>query len=553
MRYHRSGDRQEHEQRLFARQHRLTRAVVAAAVSEDPALLDDVIDGAVAICEQSSWCWPAHDDAHQRRGHVLPDVDNPFLDLGAGEVAGQLAWLDHLVGAHLDERAPGLRQRIRAEVHRRVFAPFLQRRDWHWLGLQGPAHNWNPWIHQNVVTAAAALIDDQELRAEVIALAIAGLDNYLVDLPVDGAIDEGFHYWWNGACRAWETLAILDHATDGALDASSIASLRASVGFPAMLALGAHWCYSFSDSHARLDPGLPWHLLHRWARLVGHEGARRFALSQRPRTPPLADEREGLGRLVLGLLDRDWSDAEPVSLPVTGTHYVASTQILVGHRGDLSLAATGGHNGENHNHHDVGSVSVGLRGRPVLVDPGRVIYDARTFGAGRHRLWYVRSDWHNVPSVAGARQGTGAQFRAVDVEFRPEETASGGPSLRADLSELYPGPTRWQRTATLGLSEVRIRDVWSGPVPEQPHCLHWVIAGEPHDEAAGSVRVLTPAGSVELSWDEETAFPRWQTREPLDPMMRHSWGERLIRLTLTVRPDHLRAGELTLRVRPHRS
>src|SRR6478735_5913386 len=85
-RYRRDGDRVEYEDRVFAREDRLTRAVVAALVSDDPAWVDEVADGVILLCEQSSWCWPAHGDP----GTTLPVVTEPVLDLGAGEVAARL-------------------------------------------------------------------------------------------------------------------------------------------------------------------------------------------------------------------------------------------------------------------------------------------------------------------------------------------------------------------------------------------------------------------------------------------------------------------------------
>src|SRR5690606_28203536 len=91
-RYHGDGDRLTYEDLVTARQQRLPRAVVAAAATGDADRLDAVADLVWQLCEQSSWCWPAHDDTRSTRGWVLPDPDRPFLDLGAGEVVGQLAW-----------------------------------------------------------------------------------------------------------------------------------------------------------------------------------------------------------------------------------------------------------------------------------------------------------------------------------------------------------------------------------------------------------------------------------------------------------------------------
>ena len=149
-RYFRDGDRDEYEQSVFARQRRLSRAAAVAAATLDPRWIDEVADGIILVCEQSTWCWPAHDDTYRARQAVLPSMIDPFLDLGAGEVIGQLAWVDQLLGTQLDERFPGLRTRIRHEAMVRVLEPFARRRDWHWLGLDGDVHNWNPWIHGNV-------------------------------------------------------------------------------------------------------------------------------------------------------------------------------------------------------------------------------------------------------------------------------------------------------------------------------------------------------------------------------------------------------------------
>ena len=52
-----------------------------------------------------------------------------------------LAWIDHLLGTALDRRVPGIRARIRHEARVRVIDPFVRRRDWHWLGLDGDVHN----------------------------------------------------------------------------------------------------------------------------------------------------------------------------------------------------------------------------------------------------------------------------------------------------------------------------------------------------------------------------------------------------------------------------
>src|SRR5690606_21750795 len=215
-RYFQDGDRTGYEENVFGRQARLTRAVLMAAATGDDGWLAEAADGIVLLCEQSSWCWPAHGASCRPRGTALPDPASPCLDLGAGDVAAQLAWADQALGERLDERFPGLRERVRAEVRTRVLEPFTRRRDWHWLGLDGHVHNWCPWICGNVLVAALRLAEPGEERALQVALAVEGIDRYLGALPADGSVDEGYEYWWNGACRALEALDVLAHATAGA-------------------------------------------------------------------------------------------------------------------------------------------------------------------------------------------------------------------------------------------------------------------------------------------------------------------------------------------------
>ncbi len=557
-RLRRDGNRTDHEALVLARQQRLSRAVLAAAATLEDRWVDQVADGVWALCEQSSWCWPAHDDAHAERGWFLPDVDRPYLDLGAGEVAGQLAWTDHLLGDALDARYPGLRARVRTEVRRRVVDPFVERRDWHWIGLDGDVHNWNPWIHGNVLVAALRLLDapaEADLRARVVALAVEGLDRYVATLPDDGATDEGYAYWWNGACRAIEALDTLATATGGALDAlagdGAVASLRATVGFPHRMHLGGDWYLNVADGQARPPRAQPWHALHAAARRVGDGAARRHAASYRVPGEPVADEAEGLGRLVRAVTDGAWVAQTPTDPPLPRDAWLGSIQVLVareraGSPAGLTLAAKGGHNGEHHNHDDVGSFVVASDGVPVLVDAGRPTYTAQTFGPDRYALWMMQSSWHNVPEVAGSAQGTGAQFAARDVRVdglspaaEGDGPAPGRTGIALELAGAYPVPvSTWRRDVRLerGARRVVVDDAWGLDPATEHHrpgtSVRLLVAGQVElGTGHALVHPLDGATPVRVSWPADvpaTVVPR-----PLDdPLLSEVWGPSLTRIDL---------------------
>lgn len=584
-RYFRDGNRTAYEDLVRARQERLTRAVVmasltagqespAASHASDPdaaadaeAWLDEVIDGAFLLCEQSSWCWAAHDDVHARLGHVVPDRDRPYLDLGAGEVAAQLAWLDHVLGTSLDRRAPGLRRRIRHEVQERIISPFLEQNDWHWLGLDGHVHNWNPWIHSNILAAALFLVEDSALQAKTVAKCVDGLDRFLAVIPADGAIDEGFSYWWNGAGRALEALALLEEATAGSL-AADLPVVRALVAFPHRMHIGQKWFLNVADGPAVAERNLPWSMVRKWALRLGDLEAATHAEAMTATAP---DAAFGLGRTLHALLELDVerADTAPTAPPLAAFTYLPSVQIMVarqtpGTTEGLLVTAKGGHNGENHNHKDVGSVTVAVDGIPLVVDAGQPTYTAQTFGPNRYDIRAMQSGWHSVPTPFGLEQGAGAQFGADVIQAPTPED----PRLILELARAYGlahGST-WRRSVSLDRpgSRVRIEDIWDLPASESEGTddvdIHFLLAGTvslgpqgtatvlPHGipaaEATGANGIGSRGGI--LRWDQPAAVVLVDEWLLDDPLLASVWGARLTRLRFRMPAGQRAAGSFTL-------
>ncbi|MEW9871514.1 heparinase II/III family protein [Arthrobacter sp. HS15c] len=593
-RYFRDGNRTAYEGLVGVRQQRLTRAVAMALLAgrdggmvagigaeaghastdagsvlrgaDTADWLDEVVDGVFLLCEQSSWSWAAHDDVFSRSGEVVPDKSRPYLDLGAGEVAAQLAWTDYVLGDSLDARAPGLRRRIRQETHERVITPFLDRMDWHWLGLDGDVHNWNPWIHTNLIAAALFLVNDPQLQAATVARCIEGLDRFLASLPADGAIDEGFAYWWNGAGRALEGLALLEEATAGALDVDSPV-VRQLVAFPHRMHLGGNWFLNVADGPARAASGLPWDMLHQWALRLDDRDAAGHAATFGSDQP---EATAGLGRVLYALLrgTETRGAEESGRAPLVPFTYLPSVQIMVaretaGTDQGLLLAAKGGHNGEHHNHRDVGSLVVAVDGVPLLVDAGQPTYTAKTFSPDRYEIRAMQSAWHSVPAPFGLEQGTGKDFAAGVLQAPTPDD----PTLRLALGAAYGlRPEQWIRSSSLNREDGRVvvADRWDLPeVPDRatPDVdITYLAAGTVRLGEEGSATILPdgiPAADIPVAGNGRGVRLRWEPGAavvlvdewPLDdPLLSEVWGARLTRLRFRLSEEFRAAGAFTLTV-----
>lgn len=541
----RDGVRTQHEDAARALRHDVALQVIAAVLTGEIAAatappgaaehLDRAVDGLVALAETSTWCWAPHDRGAAERDEVLPDPDRPFLDLGAAEVASLVAWSDHVLGPHLDVRAPGLRRRLRREVEQRVLGPFERVRDWHWIGRDGDAHNWNPWIHLAVLEATIALVDDPGRRDRLADLVVEGLDHFVRVQPDDGGVDEGVQYWWLGAGRLLEALDLL-----GPRDASPV--LAQLIRYPHRMHLGGDWYVNVGDGPARPSAEQPWHVLHRWGVRLGDEAAQAHARS-RGRTAPV---RAGLGRALTALADPAWKPAEATGEPWLAAHeWLPRVQVLVareaaGTTRGLTVAAKAGHNAERHNHLDVGTYWVAVDGRPLVVDVGQPTYTAGSFGPDRYRAWPLRSAWHNVPEPGG-EQEPGAASRAADVHAELDDHTT---ALHADLAAAYPAARlrSWRRTVRLVRGDhphVVVTDRWDGE-PEHVLLRH-ILSGEVELGADHAVVTAPGTRSLRISWEDAEA--ELEHHELDDPLLVASWGRQLSRLTLNIAPT---AGEATI-------
>ncbi len=542
-RFKADGDRQTYERPYFARRDKLIAAVLTAVLTGD-AGSTDITDGAWLLCEESTWCLPAH-----QPGPGLPDPDKPHVDLFAAETAALLAWTAVLAGEH--------EARIRREVKTRVLDPYLARDDWGWLGLNDRVHvnNWTPWIHANLLIASL-LLDDRQHSISTATRAVGALDRYLDAVPDDGGCDEGASYWWRAsAASLFECLQTLTEACGNDFGAFRLPKVKAIARYPMAAHVAGDVHVNFADGGIR-PPGAVPHLLYRFAARTGDAQVQQHARAMRPEHASLVTGPNGsLGRVLAAITDDEWAALAPARFPAPLQSWLPATGVLTarereGDTAGLYLAAKAGHNDESHNHNDVGSFVIADNGRPLLIDPGAGAYTRQTFGPDRYQIWTMQSSWHNTPAPAGHPQAAGRAHRATDVSASLSATAA---ELALDLAAAYPaaaGVRSWRRTLRLDRTAplVAIHDSWElSESSERTAC--YLITPEEPQVADG--RILLPFGlviDIDATVDGASAGGIGVERRDLDdPQLRAIWGGSLYRITVTL-PG--RRGSLTIAVRP---
>ncbi|MFI7278407.1 heparinase II/III family protein [Streptomyces sp. NPDC049879] len=550
--YGTTGDRETYEVAYFARRTRLIAAVLLT-VLDGPGSAAAVLDeGVRLLCEERTWCLPAHELSHDADGIPAPDPGRPTVDLFAADTAALLAFTDLVAG---EELGPRRRADLGEAVRERVLRPFRERDDWWWLGLHGEElNNWTTWILSNVLPASLLLDTAPQDMLATATRTVAALDRYVECAPADGGCDEGIAYWWRSAASYFECLEHLSSATGE--DAPLRHPLTAAMArYPLATHIGGDWYVNFADGRPLLpqvEPGL----LHRFGARTGEPEVCAHAAAMPP-AAGLASPDVSLARLLTPLLDTAWQRARttPGAPPLTARTWLPDTGVLTartrpGEERGLFLAAKAGHNGEFHNHNDTGSFIVALDGRPVVIDLGVGTYSKETFGPDRYRIWTMRSSWHNLPLVGGHEQATGHEHAARDVSARLD---GSGSSLTMDLAPAWnaaAGLLAWRRTCTLETARVTVDDTWRLAAAPTALALHLVTTGPvTAGNTPGTLLLGPPAHRLLLHYDAGDFDAETDEQPVTDPKLAAVWGTAVHRIRLTARTPAA-TGHSTLALTP---
>lgn len=425
-----------------------------------------------SVCGEECWALPAHvnrkEDPQWRT----------TVDLFAAETAQTLAELADRLGAFL----PGdLLELIRENVERRVLRPFFDSKP-PYSGWERGDNNWNAVCCGAIGSACLHLLREEPGRLEACLERICeALVFYIDGFAGDGACMEGVGYYYYGMTYFVNFAQELYEYTEGKKDlfcgegdllrgekeldcmgndpdcmekdlfcvkcnhfvADNIDKKRNIATFPAKCFFRDGCSVSFSDGDRseRFRMGVS-------CVLAMHYGDLEELSSLRAFFPPLG-RAAGLHTDTcyrFAALKLDWIYAGKLLEALRGREARSGREAAEGRVNLLpcaqwavaqsasfaGFACKGGHNGESHNHNDVGHFIYEAGGIFFLTDLGAGEYTREYFGKERYEILCNNSFGHSVPIVRRQGQGAGERYRCDSF------CADGEGNVELELHSAYP-------------------------------------------------------------------------------------------------------------------
>lgn len=533
------GNRSIYEGYSYVKRTSLIQLALVESKEGKGRFLNAVMEGLWSICEESYWGVPAH--ITETAG--IPDVEVPRVELFTAETAATLRLVNYFLGAQLDQQSPLFRKRIHYESERSFFKPLQANKDTYpYMKKDVKVNNWNPWIMSNWIIATLFAESDQQKRSSMLYEAMQGVDKYLNGLGNDGGCDQGAHYWTAAGASAFDCLELLQKGTNGKVNVYPEPLIQKMLAYIYQVHIGKDYFVNVGDGEPSIE-NLSRSFLYRIGKAVGDRQMEQFASYVRDNYPlTFSLDSFHKFRSIQNILSFKALPEGKNNYRTLDYVWIYDVQLMSAlTKNNLLLATHAGHNGESHNHNDVGDFVVYANNEPFIIDAGRGTYTARTFGAHRYELWNTQSNFHNLPIINGKGQSAGKEFTATDVII---SNTAKETKLTMELSKAWSPEAdnlQWKRTNSLLLDkeEVKITDEYVlKNAPDQLRQVFMTVA-KVDTSKEGKLILIGEKAKLVLAYDASvfsvaTDLP--QTNGAEYGKIGKSWyGKTITRIVLTVK------------------
>jgi hypothetical protein len=278
------------------------------------------------------------------------------------------------------------------------------------------------------------------------------LDQFYKQMPIDGACTGGAEIWQYSVGKYFQSLELLDLASVGEIDIYSDELLKKMGEYICVAHIDDNYFFNYSDCSPKLT--LPASLVYRFGKKVesemmksfGSSIAKDFAAKNTPLTGDLLNKLHFI-------IDYNEMNNYAGKEPLLADYFMKESQIVIarskqGVNEGFFFGVKGGGNDDFGNQNDAGNFVLYANGKPLIVDPGSIDKTSKSINNQRYTLWANQSAWHNLPTINGKMQNTGANHRATGIQYAANENIVTVSMNLAYAYELSAGIDDWTRTYT---------------------------------------------------------------------------------------------------------
>ena len=364
----------------------------AYLITEDEKYLPELADIIWNICNFESWTVPAHVDEN------LPIKERRrFLDLASTALARDMSEVLYYIGDKLPELVV---RRAKAELQYRIIDSYAER-DWPFEFVK---HNWASVCMAGVLCVYLNLATDEEIEKQIPRM-MKVIDLYLSGFEDDGCCSEGISYWNYGFQNFLIFASMLKDYTDGKINYFDNPKVKKIATFPYRVILDENNnCLTFSDASVSQYEMPNW---------VAHTIKANYPDFPIRSNKPLTEAVASLRYLIC--TNPDYT-TDKIKI---GNDVFEDVEWFIYHGKNYAIGAKAGHNGEFHNHNDVGSFIVSRNNEITFCDTGAGLYTKQYFAPEtRYSHLLCSSLGHSVPVICGEEQKEGKRDGAEVYELQ---------------------------------------------------------------------------------------------------------------------------------------
>lgn len=551
----RTGDRDAFESLYMGRRQDLAVIVLAALFTGEQKYIEKSAEMLWAICEESSWAISAHVERkilNDGKTDICPSLSRPTIALFSCKTAAVLAEASYLLNEELNHLSPTILERLESEINTRIIVPFETRSDFHWLRSK---NNWTPWCISSVFIAASYLVRENERLAKIFTHGLNLLQGFIDAYPPDFSCNEGPAYWGVSPGALFMIFETLYSRSSGKLNFFNYPEFHKMGKYFEHMHINGPWFFNYSDTPARIPR--PVVKVYRYGERIKDNEMKNLALiamkkwNSKNEPDPSLGLSSRCGDLLYAVRELFWIPATIKTKPLRKEKSIwyPHSQLLIARESQVPdsgfvLAVKGGHNGESHNHIDVGEFLVFADGEPIIIDPGRGEYRRQNFSDHRYNIWWNASDGHNILQFGNHKQSLGGEAKAETIDFSNEKKFV---LLELDLTKTFNKDSGvvWKRKYSLNRIEkkIKIEDNFCLKNPEEIIVPLYTIRDFVLSQ--NSVLFIIPhKGKVLLKWNEGFIAKEEKIKDE-DLYLDKFWGTKIKKILLrSIKKIH--SGQLSL-------